>query len=471
LQLTKFQYLNLINYNLLIEMRTKSLIFISLFFLIVSLKAQESRLLFKDGDRVCFIGNSITHSGEFHPDIFLYYATRFPKEKITFINCGVSGDAANEILTRLDSDVFVHKPTIAAFMVGMNDMIRGFKGGTVNENTYPPYYKFTSQIADKLKDYGCKLIVELPSIYDQTSETGPKPSIGVNDALGKCADYLKSIAPKYNAVVVDYWTILKDINEKEQLKDKKFTIVGSDRVHPGSVGHLVMAYQFLKTTGAPMYVSKLAIDAKTKKVTESLNCEVKLESVKKNGLQFESLEKALPYPVKKEAVPALDLIPFTKDLNQEILQIQNLKKGNYDLLIDEMNVGKYNSSDLGQGINLSMNSITPQYKQALEVMKACDDYRKVMMDLRAIAFVEYKTLSKYKDDPNDLTAIRTYINEELGKIKDKSQYDYIKGQCSKYLVLKPKQQQLKVQLNQIREQIYVVNIPRKHLFKLEFSAK
>jgi lysophospholipase L1-like esterase len=450
-------------------MKTKCLAFIALFFLIVSIKAQESKLLFKDGDRVCFIGNSITHSGEFHPDIFLYYATRFPKEKITFINCGVSGDAANEILTRMDSDIFVHKPTVAAFMVGMNDMIRGFKGGTVNENTYPPYYKFTSQIADRLAAYGCKLIVELPSIYDQTSETGPKPSVGVNDALGKCAEYLKGIAPKYNAVVVDYWTIMKGINEKEQLKDPKFTIVGSDRVHPGSVGHLVMAYQFLKTTGAPMYVSKLTIDAKTKKITESVNCEVKLESVKKKGLEFESLENALPFPVKKEAVQALDFVPFTQDLNQEILQVKNLKKGSYDLLIDGINVGTYNSSDLEQGINLSMNTVTPQYKHALEVMKACDDYRKVMMDLRSIAFVEYKTLSRYKGDFRDMAAAKTYIDEQVGNIKDKSQHDYIKGQCDRYLVLKPKQEQLKVQLNKMRDQIYSVNVPRKHTFKLEIK--
>lgn len=451
-------------------MKLKCLVFISLFFFFVSIKAQENKLLFKNGDRVCFIGNSITHSGEFHPDIFLYYATRFPKEKISFINCGVSGDAAGEILTRLDSDVFVHKPTIAAFMVGMNDMIRGFKGGTVNENTYPPYYNYTSQIADKLAAYGCKLIVELPSIYDQTSATGPKPSIGVNDALGKCAQYLKSIAPKYNALVVDYWSILKEINEREQLKDKKFTIISNDRVHPGSVGHLIMAYQFLKTTGAPMYVSKVVIDSKTKKLTESMNCEVTLGSVNKSGLQFESLENALPYPVKKEAASALDYVPFTQDLNQEILQVNNLKKGNYNLFIDEINVGTYNASDLGQGINLSMNTITPQYKHALEVMKACDDYRKVMMDLRSIAFVEYKTLSKYKGDFKDMTATKAYIDEQVGNIKDKAQHDYIKGQCDRFLVLKPKQEQLKEQLIKMREQVYAVNAPKKHMFKVEISG-
>jgi lysophospholipase L1-like esterase len=447
-------------------MKTKCLVLISLFFLIATLNAQENKLLFKDGDRVCFIGNSITHGGEFHPDIFLYYATRFPKEKVYFFNCGVSGDVASEILARMDSDILIHKPNIAAFMVGMNDMFRGYKGGTISDNTYETYHKNTAQIADKLSKYGSKLIIELPSIYDQTSEITPQKSVGVNDALGKCADYLKSIAPNYNAVVVDYWTIMKDINEREQKKDKNFTIVGTDRVHPGSVGHMVMAYQFLKTTGAPMYVSKAVIDVKAKKVSEAVNCEVKLESVKKNEVQFESLEYSLPYPVKKEAAPALDLIPFTQDLNQEILQVKNLKKEACDLLIDDIQVGTYTSSALSEGINLSTNMLTPQYKHSLEVMKACNDYQKVYMDLRAIAFVEYKRFTGYKGDMNDFSAIKVYFDQETEKIKDKAQRDYIKGQCDRYLVLKPKQQELKVKLNQARDKVYAVNKPVKHVFRL-----
>lgn len=447
-------------------MKNGLLVLFLIFIFLVSVNAQENKLIFKDGDRVAFIGNSITHSGEFHPDIFLYYATRFPKEKINFYNCGVSGDVASEILARLDSDVLIHKPNIAVFMVGMNDMMRGYRNGVVSENTYETYHKFTTQLADRLTVYGCKLILELPSIYDQTAEITTQKSVGVNDALGKCAQYLKSIAPKYNAGVVDYWTIMKDINELEQKKDKKFTIVGSDRVHPGPVGHLVMAYQFLKTTGAPEFVSRIIIDVNAKRVVESLNCELKSVSYKKKGIQFKCFENSLPYPVKKEASPALDLVPFTQDLNQEILQINHLRTGTYNLFIDDTQAGTFQSSALSQGINLAMNTLTPQYKQALEVMKQCDNYRKVTMDLRSIAFVEYKRLSGYKGDLNDLTAIKAYFDEENGKIKDKAQRDYIKGQCDRYLVLKPKQQQLKEQLNSARDVVYEVNKPVKHSYKL-----
>jgi len=44
---------------------------------------------FKTGDRVCFVGNSITNNGDFHHNILLYYITRFPEQQVAFFNCGI----------------------------------------------------------------------------------------------------------------------------------------------------------------------------------------------------------------------------------------------------------------------------------------------------------------------------------------------------------------------------------------------
>ncbi|MDA3926115.1 MAG: hypothetical protein PF904_15575 [Kiritimatiellae bacterium] len=33
---------------------------------------------FRDGDRVCFVGDSITKQGGYHAQILLFYATRYP---------------------------------------------------------------------------------------------------------------------------------------------------------------------------------------------------------------------------------------------------------------------------------------------------------------------------------------------------------------------------------------------------------
>src|SRR5690606_4231753 len=64
---------------------------------------------FKDGDRVVFLGNSITDGGHYHSYIWLYYLTRFPGLKLQFFNAGIGGDRVVEMLRRLDGDVFSKK--------------------------------------------------------------------------------------------------------------------------------------------------------------------------------------------------------------------------------------------------------------------------------------------------------------------------------------------------------------------------
>ena len=47
------------------------------------LQAQTIIPRFEEGERVVFVGNSITHGGHYHSFIWLYYMTRFPDKPIT----------------------------------------------------------------------------------------------------------------------------------------------------------------------------------------------------------------------------------------------------------------------------------------------------------------------------------------------------------------------------------------------------
>lgn len=49
---------------------------------------------FKDGDRVVFFGDSITHGGFYGEYVNLFYATRYPERNIWFSNSGWSGATA-----------------------------------------------------------------------------------------------------------------------------------------------------------------------------------------------------------------------------------------------------------------------------------------------------------------------------------------------------------------------------------------
>jgi hypothetical protein len=63
--------------------------------------SQSSSPFFKDGDTICFLGDSITHGGQYHEFLQLFYATRYPELNLSFHNCGISGDNAAGMIDRL----------------------------------------------------------------------------------------------------------------------------------------------------------------------------------------------------------------------------------------------------------------------------------------------------------------------------------------------------------------------------------
>ena len=80
--------------------------------------------LFKDGETVCFLGDSITHGRQYHSMVYAYYLTRFPGRTIHFVNAGVAGDSAGGAMSRLEEDVTSKSPSTIVVMLGMNDVGR-----------------------------------------------------------------------------------------------------------------------------------------------------------------------------------------------------------------------------------------------------------------------------------------------------------------------------------------------------------
>ncbi|MFC2098616.1 SGNH/GDSL hydrolase family protein [Bacteroidota bacterium] len=427
---------------------------------------------FKDGDIVCFIGNSITHGGAYHAFLQIFCATRFPDAEVEYYNCGIAGDVANGMIRRLDEDVLTHQPDYAFIMTGMNDVQRGlYSRAEADQETLDQrqkalenYYVKTEEMVKMLMENNVRIILMTPSIYDQTAKIKQFNDYGTNDALALCAEHIRNMAKKYDTPLVDLHAAMSAINLKGQIDDSSFTIVGLDRIHPGTSGHFVMAYQILNSIMPSQYVSKMALNARKKEVEESLNCTIKIES--HGVLEFMVLENSLPFPVNKRMEEALDLVPFQEDLNKEMLIIADLAEGNYNLLIDEKEVGIFSSQELKTGINLSNNPLTPQYKQAEMVSNLCLEYHKVQDDLRSIAFIDYRMLQNY-DGPETVAGKRTYLDAELEKQKGKSWHRWNAQQCDRYFETLPKEEFLWEELARIRGEIYSSNKPVGHSYKLK----
>lgn len=345
---------------------------------------------FKDGDRVCFIGDSITHQAHYHTQIVLFYRTRFPQRQLTTWNCGLPGDTAAGAVRRYAWDIAAHRPTVATIMLGMNDVRRGLyavgmAGPEVEAQRRAAIADHTAnleRLAEQLTRDGTRIIFLTPSLYDQTGSQERDKLTGVNDALRTCAAFARKLAARLDAGLVDFNTPMEAINRSGQARHPRFTVVGPDRVHPGPVGHLVMAYLFLKEQGLSPTVADVAIDAAGAKIVGQGNCRVSGLTVRGDEVAFTCLANALPFPVAPECEKALELVPFTADLNQERLQVTGLRRGTYRLLIDGRPILNTTAAALGKGMNLATVRATPQYQQAQAVQQS----------LAELAFVEGRKL-------------------------------------------------------------------------------
>ncbi len=204
---------------------------------------------FKNGDRVCFIGDSITHDNTFLMHIVNYYKSNFKDENINFFNCGISGCSLPDHLKLFDEEIMAYNPTHAVIMIGVNDSKRGVLGRERNaerfeilKGAFETYKNNLKTLCDMLGERGVKIILCTCTPYDEYSVT-PEPALPGGMALiGAYNEFIKNFAREREYELCDYHSYLV-----EKLQSEK--IINDDRVHPLPKGHFYIARCFLKEQG------------------------------------------------------------------------------------------------------------------------------------------------------------------------------------------------------------------------------
>ena len=432
------------------------------------LSANAGAETFRNGETVCFLGDSITHGGPYHGMISTYYLTRFPDRTIRFVNAGIAGDSAGGALGRLEEDVLSKSPSTVVVMLGMNDVGRGNYVAQPTEKQRQAQarsMKAHQANMDKLlgrirSETTAKLVLLTPSPFDQTcvnQRDNNQP--GCNDALGKCAEFVRTLATKYQAQVIDLHGPMTAFNLQRQKSAPTYTLIGPDRVHPGLPGHLMMAWLFLKAQQAPALVSHVTFDAATGRVSEAQNAAVSSIKRQGNGWTFSVLEKALPFPVDEKAQELLQAIPLEKCLNQEIVQINGLADGSHALLIDGVAVCCHSAAEWARGINLAFNRKTPQVKQAEKVAQINEKRRRTEIRLRGYACVRW-FLRHRRVDPDDLAAVKTYAETKMAK------KGYYESKVPTYLKEWERRDEVLAEVAALEKEALLARVPVAHQYEI-----
>ncbi len=431
----------------------------------------SAKVDYKDGDVVNLIGDSITQAGTYVMVYGAYNALHNPTENVTMMNCGIVGNNVYSMISRYSVDIAPHKANYSFIMTGMNDMW---------SNLYSKDAELTTELIEKRKkadqtyqqgveklvkmviDGGSTPILMTPTPFDETAVGYKLTESGKSEALVRCSDFIKSLATKRDLVVVDQNTLLLEINSREQKSNPKFTIVGPDRVHPQDSGHFAMAYEIIRTLHAPSVVSEVHIDAQHGKVVKRENCDVEYQG----GLTFGVTSNSLPFPITQRFADVQRLISFEEEYNREILCVIGLDQSCYSLEIDGVKVGEYSDTELSNGVNLASNNKTPQYSQALDVFRLCEERQKNQALLRDIANLEIGKLDKYRKSTG-FNSFVEFLYADAEKSKGKSWYEYGKSVVRRYEANKSREAEILAYFNNLQGNIYKKAQPKLHTYKLQ----
>jgi lysophospholipase L1-like esterase len=326
-----------------------------------------------DGGTVVFYGDSITAQHLYTRFAEEFVLTRYPTLHVRFLNAGVPGDTvyggyAGSTAERIQQDVALFHPSMVTVMLGMNDGGYVPKNAKVDAAFRDGYHILLDSLNKAAPDAMTTLI--LPSPYDEITHGTEFP--GYSQTISGIAEDVAQIAQQTQSsgnthiLMADFHRPLT--HALEQAHEKFPTLAPlliPDRIHPGEAAHWIMAAELLSAWHVDPFVSRVAIDGKVLRTGESYRAKVIDLEKTDRGIKWTELDEALPLPLDLNNAMTPVILDMSKiaSVDQEMLRVQSLETGKYQLLIDAKPVGIFSSDELGRGVNLALFK-TPMHDQA-----------------------------------------------------------------------------------------------------------
>ena len=206
----------------------------------------------KDGEKIAFLGDSITQGGMGATGYVTLVIQGLKANGVTAtaIGAGISGHKSNDMLARLQKDVLDKKPDWMTLSCGVNDVWHGAKGVSLDQ-----YKQNITQIVEKAQAAGIKVMILTSTMI---TENPKEPN---NEKLAAYNDFLRELAKEKKCLLADLNAAMqKDLDEREKAGQKRGKLVTSDGVHMNPFGNVMMASGVLRGFGLDEAQMKKATD-------------------------------------------------------------------------------------------------------------------------------------------------------------------------------------------------------------------
>ena len=371
--------------------------------------------------RVMCLGDSITHFGYCEYYLQLFENLRHPGSVVRYVNAGYSGGTVGTGLNRLPIETDRIRPDRAFVMFGMNDVrwtdyvtnaVMSAARRQAADKALTTYRADLPQLVDRILASGVRdLTLVTPTPYDEYSTVlGPRRKFVNEYGLSLAAESVRRLAAEKGLKVVDLHAALTDACRAHPGKK----LCGGDSVHPGKIGHLLMASVYWRTLGDDRPVAAVTLDA-SGSVIRAENAAVSDVSATADALAFDYMPGALPFPDCPEYREVKAINPDFARFNREPLVVVGLKAGDWELVVDGRSLGTFSADVLSRGVNLAELD-TPNRRQAAKAMEAAYRLHDFDVPRRDVACVR-GSFEKFGVDMNDRDALAKRSEERLAKLK------------------------------------------------------
>lgn len=215
-------------------------------FIAAPLNAVEPTPL-KAGDRIVFLGDSITAGGAKAPNGYIRVLEAALNQKhadlkIECIGAGISGNKVPNLQARVDNDVVAKKPTIVFIYIGINDVWHGQKN-PANGTSPEKFEAGLKEVIGKIQAGGARVILCTPTVIGEKKDGGNP----LDAKLDQFSDISRGIAKELNLQLCDLRKAFVDYLAKNNPENKEKGILAPDGVHLNADGNKLVAETMLKT--------------------------------------------------------------------------------------------------------------------------------------------------------------------------------------------------------------------------------
>jgi lysophospholipase L1-like esterase len=214
----------------------------------IGLGADAGRVTLKKGDRIVFLGDSITQAGA-GPNGYVSLIRKALQENhkdldIDVIGAGISGNKVPDLQRRVDKDVIARKPTIVVIYIGINDVWHG-QDDPAKGTSKEKFEEGLKEVIGKCQKAGARVILCTPSVIGEK----PDGSNKLDARLDEYADISRTIARELKIPLCDLRKAFVEYLKEHNPEKKGQGILTSDTVHLNDAGNKFVAEVMLKCLG------------------------------------------------------------------------------------------------------------------------------------------------------------------------------------------------------------------------------